>query len=84
MRAFLKEYGDGIALLFFIFVFAFCIGKLAEIETKEKYEKSNLFFEKLVGNTAENLTAIKRECEKDLPRNRECVLIYDYVPVDKE
>lgn len=38
----------------------------------------------LINNSLDNLNVLKRECEKDLPRNSECVLVYDYVPVDKE
>jgi hypothetical protein len=41
-------------------------------------------FERLINNQAENLEALKADCEKDLPRNRECVLVYEYVPVSRD
>jgi len=41
-------------------------------------------FERLVNNKAENLEALKADCEKDLPRHRECVLVYEYVAVSRD
>ena len=41
-------------------------------------------FERLINNKAENLEALKADCEKDLPRNRECVLVYEYVAVSRD
>lgn len=84
MKSFFKEDGDLIALLILLMAIILIGGFVGDFLAKSDAEKSGLTIEKLVGNTAENLTAIKRECEKDLPRNRECVLVYDYVPVDKE
>lgn len=41
-------------------------------------------FELLINNKAENLGALKADCEKDLPRHRECVLVYEYVAVSRD
>lgn len=41
-------------------------------------------FERLINNKAENLEALKADCEKELPRNRECVLVYEYVAVSRD
>jgi hypothetical protein len=38
----------------------------------------------IVNNTFENLAALKSECESDLTRAKECVMVYDFVAVDKE
>jgi len=38
----------------------------------------------IVNNTLANLGALKKDCEKDLPRSKECVMVYDFVAVDKE
>lgn len=40
--------------------------------------------EKAVNNSIENLQRLKQDCEKDLPRDQECTLLYEYVPVNKE
>jgi hypothetical protein len=34
-----------------------------------------------LGNSIKNIESLKRDCEKDLPRNEECVLIYEFIPV---
>lgn len=79
------KYDHSAFVVFFLFALMLVIsGYIGYFCGKIETAKSGLTMEKLVGNTAENLKAIKRECEKDLPRNRECVLVYDYVPVDKE
>lgn len=38
----------------------------------------------IVNNTLANLGALKKDCEKDLPRSKECVMVYDFVAVNKE
>lgn len=40
-------------------------------------------FESVINNTLENMENLKRDCEKDLPRSKQCVLVYEYVPVVK-
>lgn len=47
-------------------------------EIKEKMEDREI---RIIGNTLENIESLKRDCEKDLPREQECVLIYEFVPV---
>lgn len=37
-----------------------------------------------IGNSIENIEALKSDCEKSLPRDQECVMVYDFVPVKKE
>lgn len=37
-----------------------------------------------IGNSIENIKQMKADCEKQLPRNKECVMVYDFVPVKKE
>lgn len=37
-----------------------------------------------IGNSIENIEQLKRDCEKSLPRNQECVMVYEFVPVKKE
>jgi len=41
-------------------------------------------FELLINNKAENMEALKADCEKELPRNRECILVYEYVAVSND
>jgi hypothetical protein len=84
MKDFFNDHGDALILLVLISLMVAASGFAGDLSARVEIEKNGLTMEKLVGNTAENLTAIKHECEKDLPRNRECVLVYDYVPVDKE
>ncbi len=36
--------------------------------------------ENIIGNSLENLKNLKRDCEKDLPRDQECTLLYEFVP----
>jgi hypothetical protein len=38
----------------------------------------------IVNNTLANLGALKKDCEKDLPRSKECIMVYDFVAVDKD
>lgn len=37
-------------------------------------------FESLIGNSRENLARLKQYCEKDLPSDQECTLLYEFVP----
>lgn len=37
----------------------------------------------LTGNKIENIRSLKEDCEKSLPRDQECVLIYEYVPAKR-
>lgn len=34
-----------------------------------------------LGNSIENMQNLKLDCEKDLPRTEECVLVYEFIPV---
>lgn len=45
---------------------------------------SSYNFNNLIGNDIENIRALKIDCEKSLPRDQECILIYEFVPVKKE
>lgn len=34
-----------------------------------------------LNNSIVNMESLKRDCEKDLPRTEECVLVYKFIPV---
>jgi len=36
----------------------------------------------VIGNSIENMENLKRDCEKSLPRDKVCVMVFDYVPVE--
>jgi len=40
--------------------------------------------EKVANNTLENMENLKRDCEKSLPRDKVCVMVFDYVPVEND
>ena len=40
-------------------------------------------FRLLIVNEIENIRSLKEDCEKSLPRDQECVLIYEYVPAKR-
>lgn len=66
--------------LLIIFLFIFCA---YGDDIAEKYLSDDISTEKVIGNSIENMQNLKRDCEKDLPRSKECVLVYEYVSVDK-
>ncbi len=37
---------------------------------------------KVLNNTLENISALKKDCEKSLQRDKECVMVFEFVPVD--
>lgn len=37
-----------------------------------------------LGNSISNIGALKIDCEKSLPRDQECVMVFDFVPAKKE
>lgn len=37
-----------------------------------------------LGNSIENMENLKRDCEKSLPRDKECVLVFDYVSAEND
>lgn len=41
-------------------------------------------FENATGNQIENMENLKRDCEKSLPRDKVCVMVFDYVPVEND
>ena len=40
-------------------------------------------FRLLIASEIENIRSLKEDCEKSLPRDQECVLIYEYVPAKR-
>ena len=40
--------------------------------------------EKVIGNSIENMENLKSDCEKSLPRNKECAMVFDFVPVEAD
>lgn len=40
--------------------------------------------EKVANNSIENMENLKRDCEKSLPRDKECVLVFDYVSAEND
>lgn len=34
----------------------------------------------VIGNSIENLEALKNVCEQSMPRDQECVMVYEFVP----
>ena len=38
----------------------------------------------VIGNTIEAMQKIKYDCEKSLPRDKECVMVFDFVPVEAD
>jgi hypothetical protein len=41
-------------------------------------------YESLVGADLQRLQEFKRDCEKSLPRDKVCVMVFDYVPVEND
>lgn len=37
-----------------------------------------------LGNSIENMENLKRDCEKSLQRDKECVLVFDYVSAEND
>lgn len=37
-----------------------------------------------IGNSIENMENLKRDCEKSLPRDKVCVMVFDYIPVEND
>jgi len=37
----------------------------------------------IIGNSIENLEALKNVCEQSIPRDQECVMVYEFVPAKK-
>jgi len=40
--------------------------------------------EKASGNSIDNMENLKRECEKSLPRDKECVMVFDFVQAEAD
>ena len=36
-------------------------------------------FERVANNSIKNMESLKLECEKSLPRNKKCVMVFDFV-----
>lgn len=37
-----------------------------------------------IGISIDEIANLKKECEQSLPRNQECVMVYEFSPVNKE
>lgn len=44
----------------------------------------NYEIEKVANNSLENMENLKKACEKEIPRNQECVMLFDFFVVDKQ
>ena len=64
-------------------VIGICLSSvIAGINISHRYENERA--EKALGNSIENIENIKRDCEKSLPRNKECAMVFDFVPVEAD
>jgi len=62
-----------------IAVWSFMCGRLAYVVVDER--------QRLITATGSNVAALetaKRECEKSLPRNKECVMVFDFVQAEAD
>ncbi len=37
-----------------------------------------------IGNSIQNMENLKRDCEKSLPRDKECVMVFDFVAAEAD
>lgn len=44
----------------------------------------NSLWEKAIGNERINIENLKRDCEKSLPRDKECVMVFDFVSAEND
>lgn len=67
---------------------SFVFGSIVGTVTSNKGEsRINLMEQKvnyLIGNDLKNLERLKNDCESKLDSNKECVMIYDFVPVKRD
>jgi hypothetical protein len=49
--------------------------------TADEMEKR---FERVANNSIETMDSLKRECEKSLPRDKECVMVFDFIPAEAD
>jgi len=62
--------------------FIFCSGILLQAAfTVDAMEKR---FERVANNSIKNMESLKLECEKSLQRNKECVMVFDFVQAEAD
>ena len=52
------------------------------VNVSHKYDNERV--EKASGNSIENMENLKRDCEKSLPRDKVCVMVFGYVPAEAD
>jgi len=57
---------------------AFLLGGLLSVHVRDWQ------IEKTTGAAFASLIEFKRDCEKSLPRDKVCVMVFDYVPVEND
>ena len=52
------------------------------VNVSHKYDNERA--EKALGSSIENMENLKRDCEKSIPRNKVCAMVFDYAPVEAD
>lgn len=74
---------DGIAYVFWGLLIAACVGIVScSYNVITSPDDDDIIPE--IGKSIENIRAIKKGCEATLPRDQECVMVFDFAPVKKE
>jgi hypothetical protein len=67
--------------VFFMFVLFVTSNIFASVFFSTTTEEA---IEDITGNSVENMQNLKLECEKSLPRDKECVMVFDFVAVEAD
>jgi len=77
--------GNAIRTMFWGMVFLIVCGfssAVCSYFSAELIDKDDII--PVLGNSIENMENLKRDCEKSLPRNKECVMVYDFVALEAD
>lgn len=72
---------DGIVYVFWGLLIAACVGiGSCSYSVITSPDDDDIIPE--IGNSIENIRAIKKGCEASIPRDKECVMVFDFVPTN--
>jgi hypothetical protein len=76
-------FGESISTVFWAMIFLIVCGFAScSYFAAESIDKDDVI--PALGNSIENMENLKRDCEKSLPRDKVCVMVFDYVEVTND
>jgi len=79
----MQGFGEAISAVFWAMIFLIVCGFAScSYFAAESIDKDDVI--PALGNSIETMENLKSECEESLPRNKECVMVFDFVQAEAD